>query len=244
MYELLHPRGGPRGCPIVEVGEIGRKPGCRVEPVAAEPAQRASAECRMVRPQDGVGALDRGDGAHDVARIALARVILQQAGARAVNLGGERLDLVAQQRQMLRAAGQLRVAGRGGDEEHAIEAILLMEILRAVMLPDPAGLAGIGDEVGGGVNRLARVHLRRDAGGMLFPVLLQRLGGLKVEDRAEQRPLGAGDVARCRGFSRGRTSCVRAPSARISASARGASARRIAECPARAAPDRRSRRAE
>jgi len=151
----------------------------------------------MVRAQNGVGAPDRRDGRDDIDRVTLAGIVIQKPERRGVQLSRQRFDLRSQKVLVLRIAEQLLVARQRADHQHAIEQVLGLEILVAPVLADPAGVVRVSHERRRRRDRIAGVVLRRRwrEPRILLERLLQAFGRPEIEDRAEQRPLRAGDVA-------------------------------------------------
>ena len=78
---------------------------------------------------------------------------------------------------------------------HAIEHVLATQVVvRAPVLYHPVRLRGIGEQVGAGVDRAARVVARTRTVGCTLPGAIEVLRRAQVVHRTEQRPFGACDV--------------------------------------------------
>src|SRR4051812_31382892 len=102
--------------------------------------------CGMVRAENGVGALNRAPRGEDIGRIALARVIIQEAGTRGGKLVGEAIRLSTEQGEILVAAGEVAMRCERRNEKHAIEDVFLLQIIFAPVIADPGGVLRIADE--------------------------------------------------------------------------------------------------
>ena len=150
----------------------------------------------MVRTQHRIGFADHGDGRQDIPRITLAGIIFQQAMRTGGDFSGQTSDLIPQQVQMPLVSREPGVAGERRNHQHAIKGVLLLEIVRAAVLFDPASLFGIDDQFRRRFDGFLRVNPGRDGcGSIRLPIVLQRLRRPEVKHRTEQWPLGAGDVA-------------------------------------------------
>ncbi len=171
-----------------------------------ERAARAREERRVIGAEHGVGALNQPDRDEHIDRITLARVVLEHAERRGVEVRAERLDLIAQHRHRGAVVRDALVAAEPRDQERAKEHVAVVQVVVAPVRPHPGVMRGVEDQ------RLRRADgARRVLGGgvaapaVLLPVDDQRFRGHQIEDRREDRPLRRRHIVQrgLRGLPRG-----------------------------------------